>query len=372
MPPPITRSTAKGVTSVSKFSTPAVANPKQLLQFPKGSRVASMTEQELLTAFQRLKEVPDESPQASTASTVNSSVHSQRVLTAPTLKTKSKKLLSPKPKPTLPNSSFVNSLAQDIQTTNQNCSEILKVAIEAADNITSYHKIKFKVDSNKLISNVPTCSHNNPQAIVLFIEAVDKIFKLPNVDSLSLLIALSIKVDDHITEWWSTMMSKPWTEVRGALFSKYINNSDIILMCDKFINRLQREDESFESFVLDIKSKFCALNLTYPESHLISIIWAHCSKKTFDVIKHFYEPSTFSELDTIIYKIESIARREENFKHPNSFDIVPTISPPVNFQSRPPPPEQKRAQFCRYCRNYGHLLNECRKLSNKNDSYPKN
>ncbi|KAK4887251.1 hypothetical protein RN001_003522 [Aquatica leii] len=264
------------------------------------------------------------------------------------------------------------SIASDLQLTHQNHEAIMnlnKTIVDVAQKISSSNDIKFSVNPTEIISNVNFCKHNNPESIVLFIESVEKILKIPNLHMPSFLTALIIKLDDHISEWWSSVANFPWHQIKITLCEKYINKADIIFLSDKFINRSQRVNESFETFTSDVRSKALALNLQYTEEHLVSLIWAHCNQETYDIIKYFSHPSNFTELDHIIIKIESIARRNQSFQH-----TVAPISSSSSLELRPSPANQRQSHslYCRYCRNYGHIIDNCKKLRDRRNSYPKN
>uniref|UniRef100_A0A1Y1NJV4 Retrotransposon gag domain-containing protein n=1 Tax=Photinus pyralis TaxID=7054 RepID=A0A1Y1NJV4_PHOPY len=349
---PITRSAAKAAKTDSASCSPASIPTVSQSQFLR-------QEEELLAAFRRLKLVPDPTQVQSDVT----ELIPQPTVIAPSFKPKAKRANMPKARKSVLTTSLLSSLANDIKSTND---AVAQIAIHAP----SYHSIKFAVDSKQLISNVPNCSHNDPQSIVLFIESVDKLLKFPKVDFLSLLVSLAVKVDDQIREWWSTMMHHSWSQLRNLLFTKYVNRSDVILLCDRFIHRLQRENETFEAFVLDIKSKSAAMNLNYPESHLISLIWAHCNRQTFGILKFFPEPLTFLDLDSVIQKIESTIRREKGFTLPST--VPARLNDIQRPQVQPSDSIPNGSRFCRYCRNYGHSIDNCFKRNNKREGYPKN
>ncbi|KAF5277879.1 hypothetical protein FQA39_LY06031 [Lamprigera yunnana] len=122
--------------------------------------------------------------------------------------------------------------------------------------------------------------------------------------------------------------------------TRYLNNSDVILMSDKFDNRRQRENEEFECYSSDIRSKASTLNLTYPEDYLISIIWARCNKQTFDVIKFFPQPTSL--------KIEATTRRNKYYED------IPLLGINILFDNEDIPSASSRGPSCNkdYCRYF--------------------
>ncbi|KAF5273365.1 hypothetical protein FQR65_LT17164 [Abscondita terminalis] len=95
------------------------------------------------------------------------------------------------------------SLAQDIKIAHNNQTAILNLSKSIAHITQKLEKtslIKFKVSSDELQASVPKLVHSSPESIILFIESVEKILKIPNVDIPSLLTALAVKVDTTDTD----------------------------------------------------------------------------------------------------------------------------------------------------------------------------
>lgn len=223
------------------------------------------------------------------------------------------------------------------------------------DNEESPFPIKLKMDVDNITSSIPVCDGSCPEQLIVFMQEIQNILDSRMLPEDQLLYYLIGKTSEEFRFWWSSKIQgrTPWNMLKIQILNTYLSATDIILLTDKLVQRVQREDESFSQFIRDIIMKATVLNLQIPELQLINMIWAHVNRNTFNYIKYRSIPTNLDALRQTGLEIAQIQRREQQFNMPVSQNLPATSTLPN--------------QFCNYCKRSGHNIQECRRRQQKRE-----
>lgn len=178
------------------------------------------------------------------------------------------------------------------------------------------YKINYKVDVNTFFKNVSKCDGISKAGIIKFMEDVEKLSDLGILHEKPLMTHLIQFCEGDFQRWWAHNIkhAPSWEVIRGRILDDFFGPADRSLLVSEHLHRWQKPEESFISFIEDIKLKAKILGTSMSESEVIVLLWARMNRKTYDLCKFKAIPQSFMDLDLVAREIRQISDRESLYQ----------------------------------------------------------
>lgn len=227
-----------------------------------------------------------------------------------------------------------------------------------------------KIDLNIITKDIPVLNLFYPDSIVSFTLETDNLAKLNLVSEHFLLKFLFTKIHKNAKDFWANYLeqARTWNFIKKDLIENYLSASQLTIAKDRFVNRRQKDDETFSSFITDITKYAKLLQPESTDSSIINIIFAHVNAQTFELIKLMDPPDSIAKLNELGRKISEITARSKFYKNQKS-NLHNSISNQQNTQKSNTNNGDKlkyKSQYnCTHCKKSGHTIKFCSLLKNQ-------
>lgn len=220
-----------------------------------------------------------------------------------------------------------------------------------------------RICMTELIRRLPTCSGDNEGHLLNFLQKVIPIFAISpgfEVDTMKLILPCTSEGLFNI--WVGAIQTRmSWSELHCAILDSYFPGVHRKRLETQYIFRKQSPTETFPQFVEDIVGSAKALQLHWPEFHIVEIILANIAPYVRSHLVMQNKPFTISGLRTLAGHVNATAMADtryfQTFAH--STQAPPYMPSEAVVNQSQSNVSLNNNRKCYKCNGFGHIAKNC-------------
>lgn len=215
----------------------------------------------------------------------------------------------------------------------------------------------------ELIKRVPSCSGSDEHLLLKFLQKIGPIFSITEYGHTETIKLILPCTTDHLFTLWVDAIQRKisWTDLHDEILDNFFPGIHKKRLETQYVFRQQFPSETFADFVEEIISMSRALNLGWPDFHLIDIIMSNVAPHVRSHLTMHTKPYSLTQLRSLASQVNASVSADnryfQTFSGAQTQHNVHSNSPAVSFQTTPPP--NIRQMQCYKCHNVGHVARNC-------------